>query len=268
MSYNKQPTRNPAWGDSKPNPRSPPPRDTDYEDFQQFQRFKQMQRQEAYQDDYHQYRSGPPYDSGMHRPPRAQDNRVHNNRGPNDNRGPNRAPRMDQGGDGPCTHKPITKQLVAATLHEEFSDLATCPYREVTIKYYCFACKRVVFINPLAVGVCYGTDLLFVHFKKSKPKFERPKVLDYTHKKLDKDLLEQYKVLIEGAKAEEKPAASTPAPAEEVDPEEAQRKAEEEIRRQEQAQAREKVAKEKEAAVVQRKMTMPPPKSIAAPKLS
>ena len=105
--------------------------------------------------------------------------------------------------DGMCKHKMITKQLIVATLLTEYKDLETCPYRDVTIKYHCNVCRRDVFFNTMSLGVCYSTGLLFVDFKKSKPRFERSKVLDYTSKRIPKDVLDSCLKSIRGDRTAE-----------------------------------------------------------------
>ena len=97
----------------------------------------------------------------------------------------------------------ITKQLIVATLLTEYKDLESCPYKDVTIKYHCNTCKRDVYFNTMALGVCYQSGLLFVDFKKSKPRFERKKVLDYTSTRIPKEFLDSCLKLLRGERPSE-----------------------------------------------------------------
>ena len=124
---------------------------------------------------------------------------FNSNSRPNFNR-----PTNFQNSDERCRHKPITKQLVVATLQDHFGDVSTSEYDKVTIKYHCNFCQRDVYINVLTLGTCYGSGLLFVHFKQSKRHLQRETVLDYTHKKLTKEVLDQCYKYLHGDKNEEK----------------------------------------------------------------
>lgn len=112
-----------------------------------------------------------------------------------------------QGQDSFCRHKPITKHLVVATLLDHFGDLPTCEYNKVTIKYHCAMCNRHVFYNVYGLGICYGSELLFVDFKPSKRIHQRETLLDYSQKKLPKEMLDQCRQYLRGDKKEEEAEA-------------------------------------------------------------
>ena len=211
------------------NRRSPVQDSNEYEEYEKFQRYLQWQEQQQNQNSRPQQN----YNSR----PQQQNSSNYNSR-----------PQQQNQQSTFCRHKPITRQLVAATLIEEYTDISTCPYSEVTIKYVCAECNRIVFINPLAVGSCYGTNNLFIHFKQSKKQYERATILDYTHKKISKTLLDQCVTLIRG---EENNAVEEEK--NEVD----EKKLRTEEKRKEIEEERKKNASEKESAIKQR---FPPPK--------
>ena len=164
----------------------------EFEEYKRFQKFKQMQNSTSDR-----------FSRNDNRGNRNDQDDPIDNRRSRTQQAPRYQPQQSQQQSDFCRHKYITRQLVAATLMEEYEDISTAPYTEVTIKYHCAMCNRNIFINPFAVGICYGTERLFVDFKLSKKEYERKTILDYSHKRVSKDLLDHCSTLIHGEKTEE-----------------------------------------------------------------
>lgn len=122
-------------------------------------------------------------------------------------RGGNRGGNRGRGGhynnfNGTCSHTPITKKLVAGTMASEYKDkdVSEYPWNEITIKYFCSACRNKVYVNPTAFGVCYVTSALFINIKKFHVE-KRATVLNYFTKHIDNTYIEWAQGLMNGEDA-------------------------------------------------------------------
>jgi hypothetical protein len=102
-----------------------------------------------------------------------------------------------------CRHRPITRHLVLACLRTEYSDLQQCPYEQITVKLHCKECKRDVHYNIRALGVCFGTEKLFIDIKKSIKANQKSTVLNYAANKIPREVIEECFKLLRGSDAEE-----------------------------------------------------------------
>ena len=100
-----------------------------------------------------------------------------------------------------CSHNSVTNHLALSSLITQYgTDLRSCPFDDITLKYFCKNCNKYVYFNINALGECYGTGRVFIDLYESFNRNMKKKfLLDFTHTPIHRPLLDQAHQVLAGS---------------------------------------------------------------------
>ncbi len=100
-----------------------------------------------------------------------------------------------------CSHNSVTNHLALASLITKYgTDMRSCPFDDITLKYFCKNCNKYAYFNIHALGECYGTGRVFIDLTESfNRNMKKRFTLDFTNIPIHHSLLDQARQVLAGS---------------------------------------------------------------------